>query len=1125
MSMLRNDQRTKGVTYIRAPTCLPPDELEPCLRNGMSASIVSNRNHYPLVEGNKTRFREIDHRPKRNDCMGKCVICLLIQAIFIFGVFLAFLVGHWVSEVEFGNDRQNIRNITLFDVYPPRKGTEDTLSFYHRKSKYNDYTINLPDYFKPVHYDLKLDFTEFSTAEHIRGNSTILLEYSGNRTQQNIVFYAASNIFIYRLKLEHDKKTVKLGETTREFSKNLVTVQVKEKLKHSWYKLKIEFRTRICQGNGKGIHCIKRSTYNKDNATTTHRMAGFTTKFEPTFAHTFLPCWDEPKIKSTFNITVRHNVDLTVLSNSKLTEEFDEINTQNKVSRFKETPRMSIYLLAFVITDFTPLELRTQRNLPLTLWLDPQKMAAGHFTAGFAPAIFDRIEKDLGVLYPLQKLDIVLTPNYPVGGMENWGLIVLQEEAALISSMTLDEQNMTVDRLAEQYRIEKITTHEIVHQWFGDLVTMANWSNLWLSEGFATYFVFDYLNFDHPYLTDNEYYLQLTELTQSQTSDSPTSLAESLKGVNSVNELFHHVNVYIKGSVIVKMIKDLLGVETFREGITKFLKTNSYNAVDTNSIWESFAVFADHGVEEERLSHVMQSWIENVGMPEVIISRNYEEQTVRITQRTSNKNNYIIFLNEDSNDVIKDKEKAKRSTETENFQFNDTVLLNMDTVPPKNVRRKKNHRRKKTNKIEQQNKTAVFGNHQLRDAQNRQKSLSWDKFSVKREQTRRKAKDNQLWSIPFSYSFGFVQSSDGQTVRQFWLHNETIRFVDLAVQPYQYILVNPHWIYPYKVNYDIDNWKMLIKQLYRDQTVIPVMSRMQLLVDAETYLKQSGVPQLYVHLLGYLYKEEDLGVLLQGLDQIHDFVDMISGTNLIGPLLVHWNPVIKQLDKLLENTATNPQLAAVWLLSPRRLSKLYQLRCVGNIASCDQNKQMSQWMAHPTALDPSHHQQITAICHYLFTQAGPSELSMLMGLLKLRSGQWSVNIQLATCVRDETLISSVVDKIIKTKNAAVYLSVLQGSYTVQYNKQFREMFWRGISHLSTHERQLLFAVNTGKSDKIGRYLLHATRTLSELDSVESLLPEWPQNLKVHFDYLRRKHKWISDSVASKVHNYLMEEVE
>lgn len=163
------------------------------------------------------------------------------------------------------------------------------------------------------------------------------------------------------------------------------------------------------------------------------------------------------------------------------------------------------------------------------------------------------------------------------------------------------------------------------------------------------------------------------------------------------------------------------------------------------------------------------------------------------------------------------------------------------------------------------------------------------------------------------------------------------------------------------------------------------MSRMQLIVDGNTYLKQSGIPQLYVQLLGYLSKENDLGVLLVGLDYLYELVQMISGTSLVGPLLIHFSQVIQQLDRQLEQTASNAELAAVWLLNPMRLSKLYQLRCVANLATCDQKKQVppsnnsrlqdvqiQQWMSFPNSLDADKHQDITAICHYFFTQAGPA---------------------------------------------------------------------------------------------------------------------------------------------------------
>lgn len=104
-------------------------------------------------------------------------------------------------------------------------------------------------------------------------------------------------------------------------------------------------------------------------------------------------------------------------------------------------------------------------------------------------------------------------------------------------------------------------------------------------------------------------------------------------------------------------------------------------------------------------------------------------------------------------------------------------------------------------------------------------------------------------------------------------------------------------------------------------------------------------------------------------------------------------------------------------------------------------------------------------------------------------------------------------------------STFQGSYSVQYNRKFREVFWRGIGHLTRHERQLLFAVNTGKSDRVGRLLLHSTRSLEELALVESLLDRWPHNLAVHLQFLRRRLGWLQNTAVGQVHRFLLEEVE
>ncbi|KAK6036813.1 peptidase family M1, partial [Cooperia oncophora] len=207
------------------------------------------------------------------------------------------------------------------------------------------------------------------------------------------------------------------------------------------------------------------------------------------------------------------------------------------ITTFHETPPMSTYLLAFAIGEFVSLEMRTQRNLPLSVWTHPEDSHSARFPANFSPTMFDRLEDELEVSsfpyinhslvkqldqvpYPLPKMDFIAARSFPVGGMENWGLIVFDKQSLLLDSALEDGLNMTVDRLYHEYRIEKIVTHEITHQWFGNLVTMRDWSDLWLNEGFATYMTYDMLQRDHPKLTENEYLTRLCQLVRKQVLSS-----------------------------------------------------------------------------------------------------------------------------------------------------------------------------------------------------------------------------------------------------------------------------------------------------------------------------------------------------------------------------------------------------------------------------------------------------------------------------------------------------------------------------------------------------------------------------------------------------------------------------
>ncbi|TMS37989.1 hypothetical protein L596_004811 [Steinernema carpocapsae] len=1046
------------------------------------------------------------------DCVRLFILALLFVAIFIFGAFLALFIGHWRSQnninkyshtqdetlhtiekgflltplltttseplvpsdnfssstaqdVPSNSDSTQVfqRNLTIRDIYPPFSYNYADQSFHSNPKNAPDVPIiPVPKSVLPVHYDLHLDFTEISSKEHIFGNVSILFESFSNATHDELIFHAAQNIFFHRIRVRHEGRPLKLTSVRRQISKKLVRILLNERLNASWYTLEIEFRTKICQQDGEGVYCYKKQIVHNETDEPTE-FVGFTTKFEPTLASSFIPCWDEPRVKASFDITIKHKSTITVLSNTAIVKKKGSRKSRRSVmvSKFAKTPPMPVYLLAFAVGDFQPLEVRASRNIPLTIWAYPEDFLKIRYAANFTPTIFDLHEQEFNSLYPLSKIDFVAARNFPVGGMENWGLVVFHYSMLLLDSQLEDNENMTVDLIAEQYKIDKIITHELSHQWFGNLVTPYDWQDLWLNEGFATFYTYEFLKQTRPLLAVNEYYLRLIQLFEKQSTTERFALVRPVLMQSDLNKMFDRLHLYTKGAVMVKMVRDLVGEEAFKVGIQKYLIQNAYKSVDNLSLWAIMPTFADHGASRERVSEVMESWLTHEGLPEVTLTRNYDDHTVQITQSVADSNRHIVFLRESAPEDASWKANRRRRTS--------------------HKRSPRLHRKEGTGEEE-----------------------------------------GPLWAIPFTYSFGLATSNKGQTVRQFWVHNYTTKFVDVELHPGEMVLANPQWLYPFKVNYDLTNWRLLIDELVTKCEHIPTFSRLQLLVDGETYLMQSESPQVYIHLLSYLSRENDLGVLLRGLDQVYTIVEMFSSTVINGPLLVYLQPVFRHFDEMLEYSTNNPNTGALWLLEPKRLTKLYQLRCIGNMPSCDQKKMIDDWLAYPMALDAQQHQRVSAVCHYLFTQAGTQEIALLSGILKQKGGEWTVAMQLATCVRDEHLLREVSKRIISTMNAAVYVSVLQSSYAVQYNRKFREIFWQGIADLSLTERQLLFSVvDTDSSDHIAQMLIHSARSLSELKIIMKLLPAANRIIQLNIEYLVKKLNWIETTAVSQINEFLV----
>ncbi|VDK45256.1 unnamed protein product [Anisakis simplex] len=1160
----------------------PMDEGEPCLKkDDQSLSVI------PESLPSRCSYASSVKRP---DYVGRCILCLLIVAVFIFGVVLAFLIGHWAAKhTKASNATGDL--FSLSNATRLMNRTVILMSPTHTQTP----TLSITD--APTQpampYDHWLDFMTFSSEERIVGNISVLLESFGNSTTptDEIVFHSSQNVHIDRLRIHQHGRAVLIKSVRRNIRTKTVHLLLKERLHTGWCTLEIQFVTRICEDDDGGLHCYRSTLTEKEplrkpkqGRRSRNPIISFTTKFEPTLARSFIPCWDEPHIKATFNVTVQHPRSLTVLSNAAPYRNSDKQHFNNVVlTRFHETPPMSVYLLAFAVGPFVRLEMSTDRGIPLTIWTLPEDFLYARFAANFSPVMFDRHEEEFGIEYPFSKLDFVAARSFPVGGMENWGLVVFHNNMILLDSFLEDNANMTVDLLAEQYAIEKIITHEIAHQWFGNLVTMNDWSEIWLNEGFASFYVSDFLETEHPYLTVNEYYLHLAQLLTKQTSDEKFPLVRAMRTEAEIENAFDRFHLYTKGSVIIKMIRDLVSENDFHDGVRKYLKKNAFKAVGRDALWNSMPAYADHGIEIERLEDVIEPWLVNAGMPEVIIrceqsdfSRNYNDDSLRVTQRTSDQNRYVIYLsdvdtyahNSTTADVKHSSEnrrqRSKRSQRTsttkifhtdysktirrlrkenegESTPFDESLFEgftpvfptpqdDFDRAPSKSEEILRNIRKRKDRRRKAKQRSSRLKHVQLPRLQYRKHNAEGRFLDVfaslnhqKLRKYRRSQHDKQLWSIPFSYRFGVASDSAGELTRQFWLHNETMTFVDIELQPSMPILANPDWRYPFRVNYDISNWQMLARMLHNHHRRIPTKSRMQLLIDAEFYLKQSGVPEIYLYILGYLSKENDMGVLMIGLDALYRFIDMFRGSRINPLILLYLRDVIAQIDLILEESRSNPELAAIWLIDANRLAQLYQLRCVANLSSCEQDEKIEKWLMYADLTDEDHYFQMTAICHYLFTSAGSRELDLVANGLKHFNGRWTIAVQLATCVRDEEILRRAIKLIISTKNAAVYTALLQNEYTLHYNEKLREMFWLQIRAMSLAERKLLFSIDSQEASQVARILVHSVRSSTELQQLERVMPDWGVHMHLQMEYLRRKYHWMDDTAVPRIERFLLKE--
>ncbi|KAL8682743.1 MAG: hypothetical protein Q9186_001254 [Xanthomendoza sp. 1 TL-2023] len=338
----------------------------------------------------------------------------------------------------------------------------------------------------------------------------------------------------------------------------------------------------------------------------------FSTQFESSDARRAFPCFDEPNLKATFDLSIELPEDLVALSNMP-EKETKEGKKGFKVVSFERTPVMSTYLLAWAFGDLEYVEDFTRRKysgkpIPVRIYTTRGLKEQARFGLKNAHQVVDYFSEIFKIDYPLPKMDMLAVHEFSHGAMENWGLVTYRTTAILF-----DEQHS-----AAKYkcRVAYVVAHELAHQWFGNLVTMDWWSELWLNEGFATWV--GWLAVDHLYPEFEVWSQFVTEAVQ--TAQQLDSLRAShpievpVKDALEIDQIFDAIS-YLKGSSVIRMLSNHLGVEIFLRGVSDYLKAHAYGNATTEDLWEALSKASGKNVDS-----FMDPWIRKIGFPVLTVA-------------------------------------------------------------------------------------------------------------------------------------------------------------------------------------------------------------------------------------------------------------------------------------------------------------------------------------------------------------------------------------------------------------------------------------------------------------------------------------------------------------------------
>jgi aminopeptidase N len=457
----------------------------------------------------------------------------------------------------------------------------------------------LPETARPENY--KLTFTPDLDKATFEGDETIAIRVLKPTSE---ITLNAADIDFHEVTITSGGATQK-AKVTPEKEKEMVVLAVEKPLAAGPATLHITY-TGILNSEMRGLYLGKDDKGRKYAAT----------QFEATDARRGFPSFDEPDYKATFDITAVADKGQVAISNYKIVSDTPGPGDKHTV-KFATTAKMSSYLAALVVGDFEYIE-GSVDGIPIRVYSTPGKKEMGRFALETAQYVVGYYDKYFGIKYPYGKLDLVGLPDFSAGAMENVGCITFREVILLI-----DEKQGSVDL---KKTIASVTAHEIAHMWFGDLVTMKWWDDIWLNEGFATWMETKPVQKWKP-----EWNYNLDEVSGTGGTLNVDSLAntrpihQAADTPAQIQELFDGI-AYGKAASVLRMLESYLGEDTFRAGVNAYLQEHQYANATADDFWGTQAKTSHKPVDQ-----VMPTWVKQPGAPIVNVKAQCSGNSTSVT--------------------------------------------------------------------------------------------------------------------------------------------------------------------------------------------------------------------------------------------------------------------------------------------------------------------------------------------------------------------------------------------------------------------------------------------------------------------------------------------------------------